>query len=216
VPAALPFLADALRARLLQPLPGPTAQRTMAGVPPHPGWSPDDRPDTARQAAALVLLYEDEGEATIALTLRRDDLPHHPGQLSLPGGALDPGESPLDAALREVDEEIGVPPSSVDLVGSLSTLWIPVSNFVLTPFVGICHTPPAFAPHTGEVAALVPLPLPLLTDPLRIKRATRNRDGIPVDFPYIDIGRHRLWGATAMVLAEFAEVVRTAELDATS
>lgn len=205
---SLSAVAALLHARLGAPLPGPNAQRTMAPRPHLPAWTPEARPDTARHAGALVLIYEDVAGPTIALTLRRDDLPHHPGQLSLPGGALAPGETALGAALREAEEEIGVKADAIELVGALSTVWIPVSNFVLAPFVGLCRTPPRFTPHPGEVAALVPLPLAWLTDAARIKWGQRDRDGATIDVPYFDLAPHQLWGATAMVLAELREVIR--------
>jgi 8-oxo-dGTP pyrophosphatase MutT (NUDIX family) len=185
----------------------------MAPRPPLPGWTPDHHPATARKAAALVLLYEADAGPTLALTLRRDDLPHHPGQLSLPGGALDPGETPATAALREAEEEIGVSPDSVQLVGSLSTLWIPVSNFILYPFVGVSLTPPIFAPHAAEVAALVPMPLAWLHDQSRRRWFEQERRDTIANVPYFDVPPHRLWGATAMVLAELGEVLRNATTD---
>src|SRR5262245_23149843 len=90
-----------LRRRLEHRLPGPEAQRRFAPVPHLDGWAPDDEPAGARRAAALVLLYPGTNGPSIALTERQADLPHHPGQISLPGGALIAGESPRAAALRE-------------------------------------------------------------------------------------------------------------------
>ncbi len=167
------------------------------------GWTPDATPGTARRAAALILLYPGPLGPTIPLTLRHAGLPHHPGQISLPGGAQDPGESSAAAALREAEEEIGVPASHVRLLGPLSTLWIPVSNFVLTPFVAVSHATPLFRPHPAEVASVVDLPLEWLRDRGRIKWARRDRRGTPTDYAYFDVAGHRVWGATAMVLSEF-------------
>jgi 8-oxo-dGTP pyrophosphatase MutT (NUDIX family) len=201
--ASLDDIAAFLAARLREPLPGPNAQRRFAPVPLPEGWSPDDEPATAQRAAAVVLLYPGVLGPALALTERRADLPHHPGQISLPGGRLMPGESARAAALREADEEIGVPADAVDILGALSPLWIPVSNFILHPFVGVARERPVFAPHPGEVAALVEAPLDRLLDRGTIGWTTRDRRGETIDFPYFNVGGATVWGATAMVLSEF-------------
>lgn len=201
--ASFDDVAGFLSERLARPLPGPDAQRRLAPVPHLDGWSPDDEPPTARRAAALVLLYPGSNGVTLALTERHADLPHHPGQISLPGGALMTGESARAAALREAEEEIGVIPDDVEILGALSPLWIPVSNFVLSPFVGLTRTMPAFIPHPREVAAIVEAGLERLLDRKTILWSSRERRGEPIDFPYFDIGGHVVWGATAMVLSEF-------------
>src|SRR5688572_21360821 len=145
-------LESFLRARLTQPLPGPTAQWTFAPNPPLGGWRPDDEPAGARIASALILLYPGETGTAFPLTTRRHDLPHHPGQISLPGGRLDPGEAAEAAALREAQEEIGVDPASIRIVGELSPLWVVVSNFVVRPFVGVTDSRPTFRTDPREVA----------------------------------------------------------------
>ena len=138
----LPAVETFLRERLTQPLPGAVVQRRFAPRPARKGWEPDQQPAGARQAAALILLYEVDGALVLPLTVRRDDLPHHPGQVSLPGGAIDPGEPAELAALREAHEEIGVIPDDVRMIGSLSTLNVIVSNFVVRPFIGVAsHRP---------------------------------------------------------------------------
>src|SRR6187397_2909246 len=146
-----------LGARLRQPLPGADAQRRFAPVPVRPGWAPDLPAADARRAAALLLVYPRGNGPTLVLTIRHAGLPHHPGQVSLPGGAIDPGESTEAAALREAHEEIGVTPDEVRIVGALSPLWIPVSNFDVTPLVGVADARPAFRPHPGEVSGLIEL-----------------------------------------------------------
>ncbi len=191
-----------LRRRLVEPLPGPDAQRRFAPLPLLPGWSPDHLPPEARRAAALLLFYPSSAGATIPLTVRDARLPQHAGQISLPGGAIDPGESNDAAALREAEEEIGVRATDVRTIGALSSLWIPVSNFVLTPIVGVVDARPAFAPRLGEVSAIIEVPLDHLRDPAHVRWARRERRGEPIDYPYIAIDEHAIWGATAMVLGE--------------
>lgn len=200
---AIDALSTFLRSRLDAPLPGSQAQRRFAPRPVLEGWSPDAEPATARRAAAVILVYPGAAGPTIPLTERRHDLPHHPGQISLPGGALDAGESAEAAALRELHEEIGVPPHAVEIVGALSPLYVMPSHFVLHPFVAVARTTPQFEPHAGEVAALIDAPLARLRDRSAIAWATRDRRGLAIDYPYFDVGGARVWGATAMVLSEF-------------
>lgn len=195
-----------LRQRLGRHLPGRDAQRRFAPLPVRKGWEPDQQPPEARRAAALVLIYPHETGPRIALTLRRDDLPHHAGQVSLPGGAVDPGEETINAALREAHEEIGVDPASVRVVGALSTLWVLVSNFVLQPFVGVTHTRPDFRLADREVARLIEAPVAHLLDPARQHTLTVPRDGVVVTYKYFDLDGERVWGATAMILSEFVSL----------
>ena len=205
-PLPLTDVETFLTARLRQPLPGAAAQRRFAPNPARKGWEPDQQPAGARRASALVLIYPGDAGPTLALTLRHDDLPHHPGQISLPGGGLDEGESPLDAALRETEEEIGVSRGEVRIIGALSPLWVVVSGFIVFPFVGIADRRPDFRLAEREVTALVEAPLATLRNPVHTGWASRPRDGVLVRFPYFDVGGHHVWGATAMMLGEFVSL----------
>ena len=203
----LEALEQHLSARLREPLPGARAQWLFAPTPAFKGWRPDDRPATARQAAALILLYPGEHGASFLLTMRRDDLPHHPGQISLPGGGLDPGEDPVAGALREAHEEVGLEPHRVRVIGTLSTLWVIVSNFVVQPVIGLADERPEFRAEPREVAALIEAPVHRLNDPACTGSEQRLRAGINVTFPFFEFAGHHVWGATAMMLGEFREVV---------
>ena len=196
-----------LKHRLQEPLPGRTAQLQFAPSPTRKGWEPDLRPAGARQAAALILFYPGEHGPSFPLTVRRDDLPHHPGQISLPGGGIDPGESPQDAAVREAHEEVGINPDSVRVVGALSTLWVVVSNFVVQPIIAVTDEQPEFRAAPEEVAALIEAPAVWLTDFDRVGTDQRVREGISYTYKYLDFGGHRVWGATAMILGELREVL---------
>ena len=202
----LAAVEEFLRDRLRQTLPGAQAHRRFAPKPAREGWRPDDIPSRARRAAALILLYPSEHGITIPLTVRHTDLPHHPGQVSLPGGRIDLDESAVQAALRETHEEIGVAPDKVDILGPLSTLWVHVSNHVIQPFVGVTHATPAFALAAREVEELIPLPLVNLHDLTRIGWDRRTRNEAAIDVPFFQIHRHRVWGATAMILGEFGSL----------
>jgi 8-oxo-dGTP pyrophosphatase MutT (NUDIX family) len=203
-------LAARLRRALSGPLPGVDAQLRMAPRP-RVGWDPYLVPPGLRDAAALVLLYPRESQAHLPLTVRGDRLRTHTGQVSLPGGGVDDGESIEEAALREAAEEVGIVAASVEIVGRLTPLHIPVSGFLLHPVVGVAHARPRFEPAAHEVARLLEVPLTRLgeRDTVEWEVRTFRRDGTAheVEVPYFAIEGEKVWGATAMVLAEFVEVL---------
>ncbi len=147
------------------------------------------------------------------LTQRHADLSHHGGQISLPGGGLHGGETAAEGALREAHEEIGLDPSGVRVVGALSTLWVIVSRFVVHPIIAVAEIRPAFAAAPREVESLIEMPLATLWDPTGLKWDRRLRpqpggqEGLPIWVPYFDVGGHQVWGATAMILGEFAALL---------
>ncbi len=196
-------LEDELRRCLAAPLPGATAHLRFAPTPILRLWDPAATPPDARHAAALVLVYPGADGPTLALTLRRPDLPHHGGQISLPGGGLEPGESPVAGALRETQEELGVDPALVRVVGTLSTLWVIVSGFVVHPIVGIADERPAFVPSPYEVDTIIEAPIDALRNAAAVQWGRRVRANVPLVCPYFALGAHRVWGATAMILGEF-------------
>ena len=201
-----PALIERLRRRLALPLPGPAAHETMA---PHgrraPDLSVEDR--DCRRAAVLVLLYPYEGATAFALTVRQPSLRDHSGQVSLPGGSIDEGETAEQAALREGWEEVGVPADRPDMLGRLSPIYIPPSNFCVQPVVAALDAGFAFQPHEAEVAALLDVPLPALLDPALRRVETWEHRGTPTAVPLFDLGGHPVWGATAMILAELVAVL---------
>jgi len=188
------------------PLPGVVAQARMAPMPRH-GWRPGFEPGDARPAAGLLLLYPVNDQATVLLTKRSAALPQHSGQVSLPGGAVDAGESIETAALREAFEEVGLDPASVCLIGFLTPLPIPVSGFMLNTVIGTTPERPSVYPASAEVDRIIEVPLADLLDPARHLRVVRSRDGIEFDMPFFDVGGEQVWGATAMVLAEFVALL---------
>lgn len=197
-------LETLLRERLAGSLPGLEAQlRFMPTPPPRSGWTPGEFPSDARIAAGLLLLYPGERGASIALTVRASGLRRHAGQVSLPGGATDPGETLVQAALREAHEEIGVDPARVRILGELTPVHVLVSGFTLHPVVGITHERPSFVPAANEVEAIVEVSVEDLKDASRIRQGTRTREGVAIEYPYFDLMGHQVWGATAMILGEF-------------
>src|SRR6188768_3013981 len=144
-------LETTLRERLAGTLPGLEAQLRFMPTPPRTGWKPGEFPSDARIAAGLLLLYPGERGPSVPLTVRASSLRRHAGQISLPGGATDPGETLVEAALREAYEEIGVDPATVRILGELTPVHVLVSGFTLHPIVGLTHQRPTFMPAPGEV-----------------------------------------------------------------
>ena len=204
--------AARLREALSKPLPGLAAQLRMSPEP-RLGWDPLNFPEGAKNGAALLLVYPHDETLHVALTVRGAQLRNHTGQVSLPGGRVDEGETFEAAALREATEEIGVDPTMVDVLGRLTPLHIPVSGYVLHPIVGFAPMRPAFQRAEWEVARIIEAPVSLLADPSVVKREIRTRivkgQSIDVDVPYFDIDGEKVWGATAMVLAEFCAILES-------
>jgi 8-oxo-dGTP pyrophosphatase MutT (NUDIX family) len=195
-------LHSTLSAALLEPLPGQRGQALMAPRQVR-AWPAGMDPASARHAAGLLLLVPHGDRAHVVLTVRSDTVARHRGQVSLPGGVVEPDESFLDAALRETHEEIGVRPDAVRPLGPLSPLDIPVSGFRLHPIVAVASPRPALQPADAEVARILDVAVADLLDPSRVVWRTMMREIGPLDYPAFSVDGVEIWGATAMVLAEF-------------
>ena len=195
-------LRRVLRTALARRLPGNVAHRRMAPRP-RIGWKPDVLPANCKEAAALLLLYPKDDAAHVVLTLRTDSLPTHPGQVSFPGGGLQVGETSYQAALREGWEEVGIKPSHVEVVGLLSPLHIPVSGTLLHPVTAVCANTPTLRAQEREVARTLEVPVSELCNAEQVREETRVFAGQRCQVPYFLLDDCKVWGATAMVLAEF-------------
>ena len=207
---------DLLRVRMAGPLPGRDAQYKMASLRrlqelgPYTGPPPD-----AKVACVLNLLHWREAKGWHTVLIQRTSNPRdrHSGQVSFPGGRWEEGDGVLaNVALREAEEEVGVPVHSIEILGQLTELYIPVSNFLVHPFVGVLQGATDFRPQPGEVERI-------LTPPLSEFHKTGNRKmtdlrvnaGITLkNVPYFEVDGHMVWGATAMIMNEFLELLDAA------
>ena len=198
-----------LKKQLQQPLPGLKAQELMAGrVIAAPSIVPED----ARPSAVLCLLFPLQDELNVLLMKRVADKGAHSGQISFPGGKKEKTDADLKAtALREAQEEVGIMSAEVDIIGGLTPLYIPVSNFNVYPFVAYAHEAPIFNINKSEVAATIEIPLstllhesrktvvdvtsPAMPGVLRKVKAYQLEDGTII------------WGATAMIISELEVVI---------
>jgi 8-oxo-dGTP pyrophosphatase MutT (NUDIX family) len=195
------------------PLPPPPAWLRPEQLP---GGVPFERPASppgARPAAALILVYPGpHGEAMLVLTERVDYGGDHSGEVSLPGGKVDPGDADAAAtALREAREEVGLDAgwAGVEVIGSLDALWIPPSNFRVEPIVAIAARRPTFVPDRREVAAILEAPVtaflpdvaPVIIDP--------DPHGRPLRYGAYLVEGRIVWGATAAILGQFGAVLGT-------
>ena len=202
---------ELLRKRLAAPLPGRSAQYRMASMRrlEELGFNPVP-PSDAKVACVLNLLYWQE-DAWHTLLIQRTQNPkdRHSGQVSFPGGRFEENDGELvNVALREAHEEIGVWPGHVEVLGRLTELYIPVSNFVVHPFVGILNGPAVFRPQPGEVEMILTPAVHVFTRPENQKVTDLNlSSGMTLkDVPYFDLEGRMVWGATAMILSEFLEL----------
>jgi len=170
-------------------------------------WLPDL---VLRPAAVLIPLFVREGELWVLLTERRKDLRAHAGQISFPGGAVDPADpDPAFTALREAEEEVGIVRSEVRVLGALDE-YPTVTFFKIMPFVGRIPEPHALAPSPTEVAEVIEAPLSAFRAP-----GVHTEEPLPVPIPKLgrfktitsyQIGKHRVWGATAAILKQLLEI----------
>jgi 8-oxo-dGTP pyrophosphatase MutT (NUDIX family) len=181
-------LADRLRASLALP-PG---DDLLAGD------LIEGAPDAGHQAAVLVAIT-DRPEPGVLFTVRREHLRTHAGQVSFPGGRLDPGEDAIAAALREADEEIGLPRDRVDVWGTADR-YQTVTGYCVTPVLGLVPPDLPLAPHEDEVADWFEAPLSFVLDPANQQRMTADFQGRERQYYQIDWQGRRIWGATAAML----------------
>ncbi len=191
------------RALELPTFDGQAAQQQM--IPRPRGGRPPEAAGQPRQGAVLIALYDKDDHTHLVLTRRRDDLNDHAGQISFPGGRREDGEPLPATALREAQEEIGLQPAQLTILGQLSLLYIPPTDYEVHPYVAWHAGRPRFRRQASEVAEIVEVPLSYLLDPANRHEEAWELRGMAVQVPFYLVESHRVWGATAMMLSEFLE-----------
>ena len=195
--------------RLSSPLPGVESQLQMAAYQNRLNIQTQD---DATEAAVLVLLFPNVQSQihTVFIERIQHDKDRHSGQIAFPGGKRDPIDPSLEAcALREAEEEIGVDRQLVEVLGRLTPLYIPISNFIVTPIVGVVASELSFQAQLSEVASVLPTPLGHFANKMtRRKTDMEIKEGLILKrVPYFDLDGRILWGATAMILNEFMAIL---------
>ena len=195
-----------LHRRLQQPLPGEKAHTRMAAESRYRlGIKPNER---TRRSAVLICFYPYQNTIFLPLILRPQYDGVHAGQMAFPGGRMERIDENLTrTALRETQEEVGIRVSDVKVLGLLTELFIPPSNFYVQPVVGVLPYRPDFYPDPREVEAVVEVELAALLDETIVGNSQVEVRGILVDAPYYQVQDYRVWGATAMMISELLMVI---------
>jgi len=211
-PAFMDFqhFTSTLFQRLRQPLPGRQAQLKMSSMRRIQELLNLGIPSHAHQSSVLLLLYPFQAFIGIVLILRPAYGGVHGGQISFPGGKREESDhSPVDTALREASEEIGIDSAEIRVIGQLTNLYIPPSNFLVTPVVACTAEKPHFIADPAEVERIIEVSLHDLLDEGNVEKYRfKTGIGITLQAPCYHVSGIRIWGATAMMLSEFLEVVR--------
>jgi 8-oxo-dGTP pyrophosphatase MutT (NUDIX family) len=197
---------ELLRDELQKPLPGVEAQNKM--MPISRLKMSLEIPDNVKNGAVLLMLYLKNNKLSICFIRRATDGGVHSGQIGFPGGKKDETDKDLiETALREANEEIGIIPEKIQLLGKLSDLYIPVSNYIVYPFVGFYSQKPKFILNKSEVDELLEVSLNMLINPVHctLSEITVNNSRLKV--PCYNFDSHKIWGATAMILSEFIQIL---------
>ena len=166
-----------------------------------------------KEAGVLILLFPRGDDLGFFLTRRTDTVENHKGQISLPGGAQEKGESLEQTAVRETCEELSVDLARVQIVGGpLTPVYIPVSGFRATAYVAFTPVRPVVTPEPGEVVEIIEMPLDMLVDEKTIEEEIWELHDRRAHVPFFSVNGHKVWGATAMILGEFAVMLRQAQV----
>jgi len=158
--------------------------------------------------AAVLLLLTNRGGPHVVFAKRTEDVAHHKGQFSFPGGIVETWDgSRLETALREAQEEIGLPPSAVDILGTLDDTETRATQFVITPFVGMVSQPVSYTPDGKEIERVLEVPLAALLDPAIFRVEMWERDGEVHPVYFYEYNGETIWGATARILKQFLDLV---------
>ncbi len=190
-------------------LPGWNSQKKMAVIPINNitarAFTP---PVDAKQASVAIILFKKDGNLFFLLTKRTSNVEHHKGQISLPGGAIDSGEAPKDASLRESSEEIGIDILSLSLVGNLSTLYTPVSHFNIHAYIWFSDQYPKISMNQNEVEEVFEISINELLAEEVLSTTKISKAGMTIDVPAFHFSSCVCWGATAMIISELKDILK--------
>ena len=194
-----------IKERLSKPLPGFNSQKQMAVIKVNKLIELAFKvPSNAKPSAVSIILFPYKDDIGFFLTQRTTDVDHHKGQISLPGGAQDEDETLMETSLRETKEEIGIN-IDLELIGALSALYTPVSNFLIHPYVWYANSIPETTLNKNEVSNIFAIPLNDLTDNEIIGTMPTQIKGVTINAPCFHFTSCDCWGATAMILSEFKD-----------
>lgn len=208
MPVAFDEWVSVLRGRLQQPLPGAMAHEPLRATPVGEVRPVFEHKAPPKPGSVMILLYPDEGEIKFPLTKRPEYLGAHSGQVSLPGGKAEPGETPIETALREAEEEIGIRPDNLEVIGTLSEFFVIPSNFKVTPVIAVQRNRPLFVPDPVEVVRVLEGTISglLRDDAVAVKEITAARV-YRLNAPHFVMENEIVWGATAMMLNELRTIL---------
>jgi 8-oxo-dGTP pyrophosphatase MutT (NUDIX family) len=198
-------IKNRLKEALQKELPGETAHRKM--LPKGRNLYPEAGKANMIQSSVLMLIFPHNEELNTCLIRRPSNMRNHGGQIAFPGGRYEPSDNDLvQTALRESFEEIGLNDHQLEVIGSLSPIYVQVSNFTINPFIGWCQTSPRFNIDHREVDELFLIPIEKLLHPstIRSKEVSTLRGTFVVPGFYLD--QIFIWGATAMIISEFNQI----------
>ena len=200
-------IAEQLKARLKKPLPGNEAH-LITRIKTKSEVTFPNTIETATPAAVLILLFPFKDEIQFFLTKRTEDVEHHKGQISLPGGIRENNETLEKTAVRETKEEVGIDPNTIMNLGSLTPFFIPVTGYIVHPFIGWCKEKPSTQVHDVEVNQLFSISISELLDENILQNEEWNIRGYDAIVPYYNFGKCKVWGATAAILSEFKLILK--------
>lgn len=165
-------------------------------------------PENATPAAVLILLYPEHNKIHFFLTERSQNVAKHKGQISLPGGVREAGEKLQETAVRETEEEIAVKRENIKIMGCLTPFFVPVTGFIVHPFIGYCGKKPTAKALNNEVNALFAVTLDQLLDENLFKKEKRILRNINAEVPFFYLNSHKVWGVTGAILSEFKFILK--------
>lgn len=200
-----------LALELQKPLPGIESQLKLAPYARATRKMAQDIDVEPKLSAVLALLFPKNNEPHVLLTLRNSYNGVHSKQISFPGGKREEFDNSFEqTALRETEEEVGISPESIQVIGQLTEVYIPPSRFLVHPFVGTCSAQPLYRPDSTEVSEIIECPISQLLDDsiIKEKEIFVTTTQLKMKTKYFDVNGHVVWGATAIMLSELKDIIK--------